>query len=284
MSSNEDARTLTAQGAALREEDRHEEAVPVLREAVAAHEPDADRLLALTLMETGDLEDAKQVLVDAVANGQTNLAGLLGDVADDLEDDELAESSYRQAVDAGDKDALNDYGVFLRSRERYAEAIDILQRAIAEGDSLAAANLVSLYFDDLGDLDTAERLALRHLSRDQPSTYVALANVYAEQGRLDEAEDKFQEAVGLEARKVHQNYALFLWEKREDLIGAEREFRLAKERDEPGWGYELGSFLVELGREDEARIILSTAASWGDVDAEELLEEIESGGNGKTDR
>ncbi|WP_410625620.1 tetratricopeptide repeat protein [Amycolatopsis sp. cmx-8-4] len=281
MSSNEDARNLTAKGTALREEDRHEEAIVVLREAAAAHEPDADRLLALTLMETGDLESAKQVLVDAIADGQTSLAGLLGDVADDLEDDELAESSYRQAIDAGDNDALNDYGVFLRSRERYAEAIDILQRAIAEGDSLAAANLVSLYLDDLGDLDTAEQLALRHLSKDQPSTFVSLANVYAEQVRLDEAEDKFREAIRLEARKVHQNYALFLWEKREDLVGAEREFRLAQEHDEPGWGYELGSFLVELGREDEARSVLSTAASWGDVDAAELLEEIASEGDAK---
>ncbi|WP_103349829.1 tetratricopeptide repeat protein [Amycolatopsis sp. CA-128772] len=283
MSSNEDARNLTAQGATLREEDRHEEAASVLRGAVAAHEPGSDRLLALTLMETGDLEGAKQVLVAAVANGQTNLAGLLGDVADDLEDDELAEASFRQAVDAGDNDALNDYGVFLRSRERYNEAIDVLQRAIAAGDSLAAANLVSLYFDDLGDLDTAEGLALRHLNSDQPNTYVALANVYAEQGRLDEADDKFREAIGLSARKVHQNYALFLWEKWEDLVGAEREFRLAQERDEPGWGYELGSFLVELGREDEARNVLSMAASWGDVDAEELLGEIESGGDVKAD-
>jgi Tfp pilus assembly protein PilF len=268
----------------LRDEDRHEEAVPVLREAVAVHEREADRLLALTLKETGDLESAKQVLIDAVAKGQTHLAGLLGDIADDLEDDGLAESSYRQAIDAGDNDALNDYGVFLRSRERYTEAIDVLQRAIAEGDSLAAANLVSLHFDDLEDLDTAEELALRYLNRDHPSTYVALANVYAAQDRLDEAEEKFREAVALEANKVHQNYALFLWEKRDDLAGAEREFRLAQDNDEPGWGYELGSFLVEQGRRDEARDVLAWAASWGDVEAAELLEGIDPDGEAKADR
>ncbi len=280
----DDTQTLTARGAALREEDRHDEAVPVLREAVAAHEPEADRLLALTLKETADLESAKQVLIDAVAKGQTHLAGLLGDIADDLEDDELAESSYRQAIDAGDKDALNDYGVFLRSRERYAEAIDVLKRAIAEGDNLAAANLVSLYFDDLEDLDTAEEVALRYLNKGHPSTYVALANVYAEQDRLDEAEEKFREAVALEANKVHQNYALFLWEKRDDLAGAEREFRLAQDNDEPGWGYELGSFLVERGRRNEARDVLARAASWGDVEAAELLEEIDPEGNVKASR
>lgn len=278
MNSTDDTPALTARGAALRDEDRHEEAVPVLREAVAAGEPEADRLLALTLKETADLEGARQVLVAAVARGHTHLAGLLGDIADDLGDDELAESSYRRAIDAGDVDALNDYGVFLRSRERYAEAVEVLDRAITAGDSLAAANLVSLHFDDLGDLDTAERLALRYLREDHPSTYVALSNVLAEQGRLDEADTRFREAVALGARKAHQNYARFLWKKREDLVGAEREFRLAQDGDEAGWGYELGSFLAAQSRPDEARDVLAWAASWGDVDAGRLLDELGDGG------
>ncbi|MEV6823435.1 tetratricopeptide repeat protein [Amycolatopsis sp. NPDC051102] len=284
MTSNEDIRPLTAQGAALRVEDRHEEAVPILRAAIAAGEPEADRILALTLKEINDLEGAKQVLVEAVAKGQTHVAGLLGDIADDLEDDELAESSYRQAIDAGDDDALNDYGVFLRRRERYDEAIEVLQRAIVKGDSLAATNLVSLYFHDLDDLDKAEQLALRYLNDGHPSTYVALANVYAEQDRLDEAENHFRKAIDLEAPLAHQNYAVFLWEKRGDLVGAEREFLLAQDNDEPGWGYQLGSFLVEQGRRGEAQEILAWAASWGDVDAAELLEEIDPDGEAKADR
>ncbi|OXM49694.1 tetratricopeptide repeat protein [Amycolatopsis alba] len=284
MTSHNDIGALTAQAAALRDEDCHKEAVPILRAAIAAREPDADRILALTLKEINDLEGAKQVLIDAVAKGQAHLASLLGDIADDLEDDELAESSYRQAIDAGDTGALNDYGVFLRSRERYDEAIDVLRRAIAGGDNLAAANLVSLYFDDLEELDKAEELALRYLSKDHPSTYVALANVYAEQDRLDEAEEKFREALALDANKVHQNYALFLWGKREDLAGAEQEFRLAQDNDEPGWGFELGSFLIEQDRNDEARDVLAWAASWGDVVAAELLEEIDPDGEVEVDR
>ncbi len=104
---------------------------------------------------------------------------------------------------------------------------------------------------------------------------MALANVHAEQDRLDEAEAGFRAAVRLDARKVHQNYALFLWHKRNDPVGAEREFRLAQDEDEPGWGYELGSFLVEQDRREEALDVLAWAASWGDVEAGKLLADID---------
>lgn len=282
--STDDSQTLTSRGAALRDDDRHEEALPILREAVAAHEPDADRLLALTLKETGDLDGAKRVLIAALDHGQTHLACLLGDIADDLQDAELAESAYRKTIDAGDETASNDYGVFLIGQERFDEAIDVFNRAIEKGDSLAAGNLVGLYLDDLGDLDTAERLALRYLDRKHPSTYAAIADVYAEQGRLDEADTMFRTAIELYAPKAHQKYANFLWEKRDDLVAAEREFRLAQDNDERGWGYELGSFLVEQDRHDEAREVLAWAASWGDVNADELLGEIDSEADLKPDR
>jgi hypothetical protein len=40
--------SLTDRGARLRDDDRHEEALPLLRDAVATGEPGASRLLALT--------------------------------------------------------------------------------------------------------------------------------------------------------------------------------------------------------------------------------------------
>lgn len=281
----DDSESLPVRVNRLRDEDRYDEALPILRDAFAAGEPEASRLYAVSLMETGNHPAAREVLVEAVhERGQVRLAGLLGAVADDLDEPELAESAYRTAIAAEDAQALNDYGVFLRGQERYPEAIEVLERAIAQGDNLAAGNLISLYFDDLGDLDTAERLALHHLTEAHPSTYVALANVHAEQGRLDEAEAGFREAVRLDARLVHQNYALFLWRKRADPIAAEREFRLAQDSDEPGWGYELGSFLVEQDRRDEALDILAWAASWGDVEAGKVLAEIDPEGHAEAAR
>ncbi|MEV5713341.1 tetratricopeptide repeat protein [Amycolatopsis mediterranei] len=281
----EDTDSLPVRVNRLRDEDRYDEALPILREAFAAGEPEAARLYALSLMETGNYPAARDVLVEAVhKRGQVRLAGLLGDVADDLDEPEVAEPAYLTAIAAEDEEALNDYGVFLRGQERYPEAVEVLERAIAQGDNLAATNLVSLYFDDLGDLYTAERLALRYLNEEHPSTYVALANVHAEQGRLDEAEAAFREAIRLDAPLVHQNYALFLWQKRADTAGAEREFRLAEDSDEPGWGYELGSFLVEQDRRDEALDILAWAASWGDVEAGKVLAEIDPEGHAEAAR
>jgi hypothetical protein len=46
-----------------------------------------------------------------------------------------------------------------------------------------------------------------------------------------------------------------------------------------GWGYELGSFLVEQGRRDEALDILAWAASWRDVEAGKVLADIDPEGH-----
>jgi hypothetical protein len=83
-----------------------------------------------------------------------------------------------------------------------------------------------------------------------------------------------QKAISLGAERAHLKYGWFLRDIREDLVGAEREFQLAADDDEPGWGINLGSILLDLGREGEARAILKHAASWGDLDAQELLDEL----------
>jgi Tfp pilus assembly protein PilF len=268
--------TLTDRGARLRDDDRHEEALPLLRDAVAAGEPGAPRLLALTLMETGDHEAAERVLVTAVDGGETQLAGLLGAVADDLEHAGVAEAAYRTALAAGDGNAVNDFGAFLRGQERFDEAIAVLTQAVQAGDDLAPGNLVHLYLEDLDDVDTAERLARAHLDERKPGTYTALASVLAVRGNLEEAEAAHRKAVELGAAKAHLNFALFLWEDRENPAAAEHELWLAKESDEAGWGYELGHFLVEHGRLDEAGDVLAHASAWGDLEARALLDHLEA--------
>ncbi|WP_410588598.1 hypothetical protein [Amycolatopsis sp. lyj-23] len=76
---------------------------------------EAARSQALRFIEGGNHAAARDVLVEAVhERGQVRLASLLGDVADDLDEPELAESAYRTAMAAGDEQARNDYGVFLR--------------------------------------------------------------------------------------------------------------------------------------------------------------------------
>lgn len=274
MDTMREGQSLSARGAELREDGDHIAAIAVLRRAVDVGEIDAPRLLALSLIEVNDREAARDVLVQAVDGGRYDLAGLLGDVASDLDETTLAERSYTLAIDSGYQAALNDYGCFLRDQERYDEAIVMFQRAIDADDDLAAGNLILVYSEDLGDMVTARSLGERYADERKPKTLTALASVCAEMGELDRAEALFRRAVELGAPKAHVNMGWFLRDYRHDLTGAEEEFILARDNDEERWGYELGSLLRQTGRVDEAIEVLEYAASWGDIEAEELLQEM----------
>lgn len=266
---------LVSRAVWLREQERYDEAIALLRQAVANGEDEAPKILALSLMETNQYPVAQQVLEDAVNAGRSDLANLLGDVASQLGDVVVADAAYQRAVASGDPQALNDYSSFLRAEERYDEAIELLHRAMEANDSLAHSNMVYLYAEDLEDLDTALRLGERYLSVSKPSTYPALADVYERLDRLDEAERLYQRAIELKAPRAHCYYGWFLRDFREDYPRAEEQFRLAAADDEKGWGINLGDILLCQDREDEARKILTYAASWGDLDAQDLLDELD---------
>lgn len=266
---------LTRQAAALRDEEDYDHAIPLLEQAVAEGEPDALRLLALSLFESDRAAEAERILSQAVVEEKKHdLASLLGDIADDLGHAELAEDAYRIAIDHGEVSALNDYGCFLRNQERHQEAIAAFNRAIDSGDELAGGNLVLVYSEDLEDLEKAQELGERYLSPSQPKTYTALADVYERLGRLDDAELLYVRAVDLKAPRAHLYFGWFLRDFRENLVAAEAEFRRAREEDEAGWGADLGSLLLATGRQEEAVEVLRRAAEWGDVEAGNLLIEI----------
>lgn len=148
----------------------------------------------------------------------------------------------------------------------------MFERAIAAGDVFAPADLARTYLRDLHDIDAAQAVAEGHLSTDAPTTYCALAEVYAELGRLDEAEHLLRTVVEWGAAQAHIDYASFLQHHRRDVDAAEREYRLAGDLHEPSWGYHLGAFLLEHGEDDEAAQVLELAAYWGDLDARRLLD------------
>ena len=70
-------------------------------------------------------------------------------------------------------------------------------------------------------------------------------------------------------------YGQFLLAAYGDAAGAEEQFRLAWRHNEPGWPYQLGRFLIDDGRGEEAREFLEVAAGWGDRDASDLLNELD---------
>ena len=250
----------------------HDRAIEVLEQAVAAGEPAAARLLARGYLERGRLIEAQELLDPLVAAGRDDLADVLGDVLADLGMTADAEAAYLLAVAEGDSKAMNNFALFLAEQGRLDEAVGMFERAVELGDTLAPANLARTHLHDRRDVAAALAVAERYVDATRPTTYCALAEIYAELRRLDEAEQLLRTAIDLEAQQAHVDYAKFLHHHRNDLVAAEREYRLAEELGEPAAGYHLGAFLLDHGDESDAADVLERAASWGDLDARQLLD------------
>src|SRR5215218_7248376 len=253
---------LSAIGASLLEAGQTDEAVDVLRNAVAAAEPGAHDLLARAYLEAGDWYAALEFLSRlGVALAQT------GDL-------DRAEDAFRLALEHGELAACNDFAILLTQGGRFHEAAPLLRRAADAGDPQAAANLVELLIES-GDLRAAVQVAERYADEGRPDTVVALADVRAASGRADEAESLYRRAAVLGALRAHGAYGSFLLYVRGDAAAAEREFQEAARHDEPGWQFTLGRFLVDDGRAAEGRPYVAAAAALGDVEAVTLLAEID---------
>ncbi|GAA4890674.1 hypothetical protein GCM10023203_50220 [Actinomycetospora straminea] len=251
----------------------HEELVAVLRRALACGEPSAHGLLANAHLDHGNRREAAEVLMPVVmSRGRTDLAGLLGETLAAVGDHERAEAAFLVGLDAGDPEATNDYGVFLRERGRTQEALYVLDRAVRLGDELAGLNLVALHLEELDDPLTAAEIAEDLHDEGRPATLVALADCRLAEGRVPEAAELYRRAAELGAPCAHIYYGWFLRDRHEDLAGAEEQLRLAHEVGEPGAAFHLGRFLHDLGRREEAQPFLEEASWRGDPDAEALLE------------
>lgn len=269
--------TLSEQGRRLLEadEDRHAEAIEVLRHSVAAGERDGPALLARGYLERGQRREAAEVLAPQVEAGRTDLAGFLAEVLAGLGQDHRAEQAYLVALDAGDVAAMVDYGVFLRYRGRPLEAAYLFDRAARAGDEVAPMHLVAVHLEALDDLPAARAAAEAYADERRPATLIGLADVRMATGQTDEAEWLYRRAAALGAPRAHLVYGWFLQDVRGDLVGAEREYRLAQRASEPGWANNLGRFLLDTGRSDEAREVLEYGAYWGDDDARAALDDLD---------
>jgi tetratricopeptide (TPR) repeat protein len=243
------------EGSALIEAGYPLDAVDVLRQAVAAGEPSGPDLLVRAYIESGSWHAAAEWLGPLV-------------------DRDRAEDMLRLAVESGELTAANDLAILLRDGDRVREAEQVLVRAADAGDPHAGANLVELFLE-ADDLWSAAAAAERYADASRPETLVALAEVRTLQNRLDEAERHHRRATELGALRAHSAYGRFLYLVRGDLFGAEREFREAQRRAEPGWAYTLGRFLLDDGRPGEAREYLQLAADSGDGTAAEALIELD---------
>jgi tetratricopeptide (TPR) repeat protein len=121
---------------------------PELR-AGAAHHPDTRADLADLLRTTGQLAEARAVLEEGVRRGEVASMLPLGNVyAEDLDQDALAELTYRRAIDAGDMHCHHNLGVLLERRGD-AHAAEMHYRLGADaGDALALRSLNDLLSRD----------------------------------------------------------------------------------------------------------------------------------------
>ena len=267
------ATSLSEQGAALLDVGRAVDAVEVLRQAVAGGEPGAEDLLVRAYLDSGNWHAAEEWLTPLVEQGEVRWAGRLGVALAEIGDAERAEDAFRLAIDSGELAAANDLAILLRDRDRAAEAFLVLERAAEEGDPQAGANLVEMLLES-GNLQAAVEAAEKYTDEARPDTIVALADVRALQGELDEAERLYIRAGVLGGLRAHTAYGQFLLGVRGDPGAAERQFLEAGRHAEPGWANTLARFLIDEGRPDEARGYLQVAIDAGDRDAQLIMAEL----------
>jgi Tfp pilus assembly protein PilF len=270
---------LSEQGRTLldADADRHDEAVMMLRKALAAGEYAAPGLLARAYLDRGYRHETIELLTPLVREGRHDLALPLGDALASVGDTDRAEDAYRYAISTGDASAMNTLGVFLRHRGRTKESALMLRRAAEAGDDMAPMNLVAVLWENP---EQHEPLAARHAAEkwaeeSRPSTLLGLAFIRAANGRYDEAERIYRLAAELGAYRGHIEYASFLQQAREDLAAAEAELAAAEADQEPGWALAYGLFLADVGRPEEARVYLDHAAYWGSIEARAALSELD---------
>jgi tetratricopeptide (TPR) repeat protein len=267
---------LSAEGAALIDSGRAVDAVEMLLRAVAAGEPSAGDLLVRAFLDSGSWRQAADWMIPLVEQGEVRYAGRLGVALAALGDREGAEEAFRLAIASGEVGASNDLAILLRDEDRLGEALQVLARAAEAGDPQAGANLVELHLeagDTLAAIEAAEAFA----DESRPDTLVALADVRAVQQRHDEAVAHYRRAAELGGLRAHTAYGQYLLATHGDIAGAEFEFREAQRHAEPGWAATLGTFLVDVGRPEEARWYLQQAVDSGDTDAVIALIELDGG-------
>ena len=152
--------------------------------------------LGIQYLQAGDTVKAKSSLQRALSISERygpahNALGLVFQAERDFE---LAERYFKSAIELEPMSAIfhNNYGAFLYSRQRFAEACHQFSRATEDpfypARAQAFENMGRCYIQ-LGRLEVAEH-ALRRaldLQRDRPFAQVAMAGLLLDQGNIAEA-------------------------------------------------------------------------------------------------
>ncbi|MET7986230.1 MULTISPECIES: tetratricopeptide repeat protein [unclassified Streptomyces] len=192
------------------------------RQALAADNPRALNDYGAFLSDDDErLDEAADLLRRAVGQGDTMAAGNLGRLLADQEEYEEALPWLRQALDAGHRSVLVVLGEAENATGDVEAAGTHLREALAE--ELPGAHFAyALHLVDGG----AEQEAVPHyeaaIDKDEEiNAYLNLALLHEDLDQWEQAERRYQDAIGHQDEEAYLHYAQFLAERgRPERIGA----------------------------------------------------------------
>ncbi|MGW1889970.1 tetratricopeptide repeat protein [Streptomyces sp. NPDC002004] len=225
----------------------------------ARGDPHATTSLGYLLANTGRLDEAEALFLDAVGKGTPYAAVGLAFLLNETGRADEAERLLRDALDAGDRDAGIVLGALLTRGGRPVDAEHLLRDAFDSGHPDAAPYLGAALTAQ-GRTEEAEAVLRGALDEGHPHTPLKLGVLLAQTGRAEEAEQMFRRALALEPDSGEASYALgghYLMT--DDPARAEPFLRTAADDGTPGAAAVLGFLLVLLDRPDEAAPVLARA-------------------------
>ncbi|MFC9941321.1 tetratricopeptide repeat protein [Nocardiopsis alba] len=216
-----------------------DERIDLLRTSAEHGNLDGMTMLAFYLLLRGRYEEARPWSREAAEGGAPTAMTLAALCADQEGDHEEAGKWYRAAAEAGGASQMHELGLHLLRHADREEAMGRLREASENGHTLATWALAELLLQD-GDHDGAERLRQSVPEADRPELIVGIAEVL---GPIMYSHERWDDA--------------------------ERLWRAAVEAapDQPGPRVDLGRFLHERERYQEAIAELRGPAMKGDEDA-----------------
>ena len=260
-------RSLWAYGTFLASWGTLDEAERILRRSLKRGEEGAEMALAGVLTDMDRIDEARAVLLPKAVAGVPDFALSLADVlAEDEDRHAEAEHWYQRALNEGDWQAANNYAVFLDNLGRTDEAKPYFLRAIDAGDTKALANY-ALSLKNEGQSAQAVPLLERAVAQEEHSALLILAEIWEEQEDLTKAEECYRKAMTHIVPESLVEYAKFLSriEGREDDTDAAFTEAINKRDLDAHWEY--GLYLEEQGNSDAAAEQYRLALQDGQTDA-----------------
>jgi tetratricopeptide (TPR) repeat protein len=178
-----------------------------------------------------------------------------------------AESAFRDAINAGDREAYVDLGALLANQpSREQEAERAFRVAAEAGLDSGTANLGHFLVGQPGREAEAEQLVRKAIDAGVKVLYLDLGRLLAKQpGRAQEAEQALHEAIATGASEAHECLGWLFEQQPGREQEAESVYRMAIDAGAADASMRLGSLLEgQAGREKDAEDVYRDAIRHGD--------------------